>query len=135
VIMIDFFEYHMRTRLMYKIGLARDFANEVVQLGVQRALLVADPGVVQAGLLDRVREGLEGSITVASAFTDVPPDSSVATVEQGAAVARDAGADVLIAVGGGSAIDTAKAMRILLTEGGTLYDYQAQTCLHAHSSP
>lgn len=90
--MIDFFEYHMRTRLMYKIGLAREFANEVSQMGVQRALLVADPGVVQAGLLDRVREGLEGAIDVAGAFTDVPPDSSVATVEQGAAVAREAGA-------------------------------------------
>lgn len=127
--MIDFFEYHMRTRLMYKIGLAREFANEVAQLGVQRALLVADPGVAQAGLLDRVHEGLEGSIDVAGAFTDVPPDSSVSTVEQGAAVARDAGADVLIAVGGGSAIDTAKAMRILLTEGGTLYDYQGANLL------
>ncbi|NWG18975.1 MAG: iron-containing alcohol dehydrogenase [Chloroflexi bacterium] len=128
--MIEFFEFQMRTRLLYKTGLAGELADEVAQLGRSRALLVADPGVVQAGLLDRVRQGLGGAVTVVGTFTDVPSDSSVATVERGAAAVRDSGADLLVAVGGGSALDTAKAMRILLTEGGTLYDYQGANLLN-----
>lgn len=133
--MIDFFEYQMRTRLLFKAGLARELAGEISQLGVQRALIVADAGVAQAGLLDRVRDGLGDTVTVAGIFTDVPSDSSVATVDRGVAAARAAEADVLIAVGGGSAIDTAKAMRILLTEGGALYDYQGANLLNRQLFP
>jgi alcohol dehydrogenase class IV len=53
----------------------------------------------------------------------------VAAVERGAAYAKQCGADLIVAVGGGSPIDTAKAMRILLTEGGRLHDYQGSNVL------
>jgi alcohol dehydrogenase len=62
-------------------------------------------------------------------FTDVPANSSVAVVERGAAYAREQGADLIVAIGGGSPIDTAKAMRILLTEGGALHDYEGYNLL------
>ncbi|HJZ49393.1 MAG TPA: iron-containing alcohol dehydrogenase [Roseiflexaceae bacterium] len=127
--MIDFFEFQLRPRVLYKAGLVDDIGPEIANLGVRRALLVADKGVAHAGLLDRVRAGLEHSISVAGVFAEVPPNSSVAAVEQGAAYARECAADLIVAVGGGSPIDTAKAIRILVNEGGRLYDYEGYNLL------
>ncbi|MEN9935826.1 MAG: hypothetical protein RLZZ387_2405 [Chloroflexota bacterium] len=128
--MIDFFEYQLRTRLLCKSGLVREMGDEIGQLGIRRALIVADPGVVAAGLVDRVAASIRGAAEVAGVFSEVPSDSSVSTVQEGAAMAREVGADALVAVGGGSALDTAKGMRILLTEGATLYDYQGANLLN-----
>jgi alcohol dehydrogenase class IV len=125
----DFFEFSLRPRIMYRAGLAREIANEIQGFGSQRPFIVADRGVAAAGLLDAVRGGLVEHVEVCGVFTDVPANSSVAAVEQGAALARAAGADLLIAIGGGSPIDTAKGMRILLTEGGNLLDHQGYNLL------
>ena len=51
--MIDFFEFQLRPRVLYKSGLVDDIGPEIANLGVQRALIVADAGVASAGLLDR----------------------------------------------------------------------------------
>jgi len=133
--MIDFFEFQLRPRVLYKAGLVDDIGPEIANLGAQRALIVADEGVARAGLLDRVRAGLERSITVAGIFAEAPPNSSVAAVARGADYARECGADLIVAVGGGSPIDTAKAMRILLTEGGRLHDYEGYNLLTRSLTP
>ena len=125
--MIDFFEFQSPTRVLYKAGLVDELGQEVERLGA-RALIVADEGVERAGLLGRVRDGLRG-VEVVGVYSDVPANSSVAVVERGAEYARAQGADLLVAVGGGSPIDTAKAMRILLTEGGSLHDYEGYNLL------
>ena len=101
---------------------------KIGRVGGSRALIVADEGVIRAGLLDRVRDGLHG-VEIAGIFTEVPANSSVAVVERGAAYARQRRADLLVAIGGGSPIDTAKAMRIILTEGGGLHDYEGYNLL------
>lgn len=129
----EFFEFILRPRVMFKPGLVRELSNEVGAMGVQRAFIVADAGVERAGLLTRVTEGL--GIPVCGVYTDVPANSSVAAVERGAALAREAGADLVVAVGGGSPIDTGKALRILLTEGGRLLDYQGYNLLSRPLTP
>jgi len=68
--MIDFFEFQLRPRVLYKAGLVDDIGPEIANLGAQHALIVADEGVARAGLLDRVRAGLERSIHVAGIFTE-----------------------------------------------------------------
>lgn len=128
--MSEFFQFQLRTRVLCKPGLLREVGPDIAQLGAQRAFIVADAGVAAAGLLDLVRDALAGHITIVGVFTDVPPNSSVASVEAGAAQARAVGADLLIGLGGGSPIDTAKAMRILITEGGTLRDHQGYNLLN-----
>src|SRR5262245_11161096 len=105
--MVDFFEFQLRPRVLYRPGIVGDIGHELANLGARRALIVADEGVTRAGLLDRLRAGLAGSVEVAGVFDDVPPNSSVAAVERGADYARDCGADLIVAVGGGSPIDTA----------------------------
>ena len=68
-------------------------------------------------------------------FSDVPPDSGVETVNMAATYGRDHGADCIVSVGGGSVIDTAKAVAILLREGGSLLDYQGFQLLSRRQTP
>jgi alcohol dehydrogenase class IV len=133
--MSDFFEFQLRPRVIYKSGLVGELGHEMSALGARRALLVTDEGVVRSGLLDRVRAGLQQSVEIAGVFADVPPNSSVTFVERGAEYAREQAADILVAIGGGSPIDTAKAMRILLTKGGRLHDYEGYNLLDHPLTP
>jgi alcohol dehydrogenase len=83
--------------------------------------VVTDPGIRAAGLLEPVVRALGDNC--AGVFDEVPQDSDSEIVEKLAAAAREARADSLASLGGGSVIDTAKAAAILLTEGGKLADH------------
>lgn len=91
---------------------------ELKQLGSQRPLIITDPGVREAGLIDLVNESLEskGDFNY-SIFDRVPPDSSPAVVNSAAAMFRQKACDAIVAVGGGSVIDTGKAVNIVISEG------------------
>jgi len=90
---------------------------ELNQLNVQRPLIVTDRGVVEAGLVQVVTSAFAGSgITLGGIYDDVPSDSSSEVVKTVARVYRKNDCDGLIAVGGGSPIDTAKGANILVSE-------------------
>ncbi len=119
------FEFQVRPRILYGPASVREIGFEANKLGGTRAFIVTDKVLRQVGLAQRVANGLDGSgVALVGIFDDVPPNSEVQVVEQGAALAREAGCDLLIALGGGSVMDTAKGMNLLLTEGGNLLDYE-----------
>lgn len=92
---------------------------ELSGLGAGRPLLITDKGVRAAGLLEPVLEACEeGGQEIVTIYDDVPPDSSTHVVKDIAGIYRSEQCDSIIAVGGGSAIDTAKAVNILVSEGG-----------------
>lgn len=92
---------------------------ELSGLASTRPMVITDKGVRAAGLLEPLIEVCEESqLEIATIFDDVPPDSSTAVVAKIAALYRKKKCDSLIAVGGGSSIDTAKAVNILVSEGG-----------------
>ncbi len=92
---------------------------ELSGMAATRPMIVTDKGVRAAGLLDPVIAACEESgLEIVSIYDDVPPDSSTAVVRDIAGVYRSEKCDSIIAVGGGSAIDTAKAVNILVSEGG-----------------
>jgi alcohol dehydrogenase len=124
-----FFEFGLGTRVLYGVGLACECAQEIERLGAQRVLLVTDAGIATAGLLEPIQASLSSAGTHVAIFDQVPANSSVQMVAEGAALAREQEIDLLVAVGGGSPLDTAKCMRILLTHGGDLLDYQGYNVL------
>ncbi len=133
--MQQFFEFSLGARVLYQIGLAAELGQVISNaLPQRRALIVADKGVINAGLLEPIKAGIS-PIEIVGLFDDVPANSSVAKVAEGAAAARDAGADLIIAVGGGSPIDTAKGIRILLTLGGTIPDYEGYNVIDTSLTP
>jgi alcohol dehydrogenase len=133
--MQEFFEFTLGSRVLYKVGLARELGQVVADLGARRAFIVADKGVVGAGVLAPVINGLESHIVVAGIYDSVPANSSLSAVLEAAAAAREAQADILIAVGGGSPIDTAKGMRIVLTLGGSIPEYEGYNVIDRRLMP
>ncbi len=85
-------------------------------LGAQRPMIITDKGVVAAGLVDTVSAAITPGIQMGALTDDVPPDSDLKVVVQLAGVYRESGCDAIIAVGGGSVMDTAKGVNILVSE-------------------
>jgi choline dehydrogenase len=108
------------TRLVHGPGALRRLADVIAELGLRRPMLVTDPGVSAAGLVERAREQLS-SVTV---FDQVRPNPDIALVDHGAEHYRDLGCDGLIALGGGSSIDTAKSIGVVARHGGSILDYE-----------
>ncbi len=93
------------------------------ELQGSRALVVTDPGVRAAGHVERAVQSLAAAGLVVEVFDAVGENPTSADVDRAAAVARRFAADVLIAVGGGSAMDATKGLNFVVTNGGRMEDY------------
>jgi aldehyde dehydrogenase (NAD+) len=109
------------TRLVIGAGRAAAVADEVIRLGGRRVLLVSDRGIEKTSLLAQLKGAL-GSLLTAT-FLDVPQDSSLATVDTATLAGREAGVDAVVSLGGGSVIDSAKAVAACLGAGGKAIDH------------
>lgn len=109
------------SRIQFDFGALRLLPAELTLLGVKRPLLVTDPGVRAAGLVERVLAALEG--THPPVFEETPSNPTEAAAEAALALYRGHGCDGVVALGGGSAIDLAKAVALLATHPGSLGDY------------
>ncbi len=116
-------EMSFPTRIVFGKGAVREVPNHLARLGVKRPLVVADKGVVAAGLLARLTAFLEGAHVGFAVFDDVEPNPTGRTVERGLAVYRESGCDGVVAIGGGSPIDAAKGVRLLATHPLPLAQY------------
>lgn len=112
------------TRMMHGVAAHRRVADEVAALGVTKPLIVTDPGVVKAGILDRIRKVLTEAGISHGVFDQVVPNPSIYTVADAHEVYRREGCDGLIGLGGGSSIDTAKAVGVEATHEGSILDYE-----------
>jgi len=114
-----YFEFFCPVKVIAGHAALEHMPFELGTLGARRPMLITDPGVSKAGLLAIVEAALRGGgIEPGAVFDDVPPDSSLHTVRKAAAIYRESGCDAIVAVGGGSVIDTAKTANILVSEGG-----------------
>jgi alcohol dehydrogenase class IV len=119
-----YFEFSVPTRIVYGPGILAEASQLLAPWGPARALLVTDRVLRDTGLVERVQKALEGgSVEVAAVFDEVPPDSNIATVEACAAAGCAADCKVIIALGGGSVIDTAKVANILMVAGGSVQQH------------
>jgi alcohol dehydrogenase len=85
-------------------------------LGAGRPFIVTDRGVAGAGLLDLVTNAVRGGVEIGAVNDEVPPDSDVKVVNRLAGLFRASGCDCIVAIGGGSVMDTAKGVNILVSE-------------------
>ncbi|MDP9435713.1 MAG: iron-containing alcohol dehydrogenase [Actinomycetota bacterium] len=94
------------------------------RLGAVRPLLVTDGGVLEAGWGVQALQHLSDVGLTPTVWSDVTPNPKDTEVTAGADAYRAAGCDVVVAVGGGSAIDAAKAIAVLVSNGGNIFDYE-----------
>lgn len=121
------FNFLTPTKVIFGLGATEEVRMEIRSMGGEKTLLVTDEGLVRAGLAERVKESL-GDLCV-GVFSEIPQDSGVHVVNTAAKIARSLKVDSLVSLGGGSVIDTAKALAVLLKEGGNLEDYQGMQML------
>ncbi len=112
------------TQMNLDFGAVNDLGQELERLGIERPLLVTDRGVVAAGILDRVRSGLSNRQT-ASVFDGTPANPTETAALLAQEQYRADGCDGLVAIGGGSSMDLAKAVALLATHDGNLTEYMA----------
>ncbi|MCK9362984.1 MAG: iron-containing alcohol dehydrogenase [Syntrophales bacterium] len=113
-----FFTWVNRPRILYAPGVRKEIGFEMSQLGGTRVALFTDRGLVNAGVAEMVISEVKNSVLeLAGVFDGVLQDARIEVINAGAAFYRSVKADCLIAVGGGSVMDTAKAVNIMIGSG------------------
>ncbi len=118
------FNYHQSTKIIFGIGRINELADIVLQYG-KKALLVTTPANIPAlqKQYDKVKDILKGKGVSVAHFDGVIPNPTVESISKGAKMARDFKAEVIIGMGGGSSMDSAKAISVEATHVGTSWDY------------
>jgi alcohol dehydrogenase class IV len=118
--------FQARTRVVFGRDAVQATGRELAALGGTKAFVVTDKGVVNAGLLEPVLAAAAAADITTTVFDTVEPNPSIRTVEVAEAKYREAGCDCLIAVGGGSPMDVAKAIGVVAANGGGISDYEGK---------
>jgi alcohol dehydrogenase class IV len=111
--------------LLVSAGAVRHVADVLAKFGLSRPLVVTDPFMVSSGHVRNCLDPLAEAGLAVSVFSDTVPDPTDTVIEAGVAELNKGDFDCLIGFGGGSPIDTAKAMAILAAGGGKMRDYKA----------
>lgn len=113
----SYYEFHNPVKIISGNKALDNLPSELEMLGAKRPMVITDKGVSGAGLLKIFIDSFASSgMTIGAVFDDVPPDSSSEVVERITSIFRQNRCDSLVALGGGSVIDTAKGVNILVTE-------------------
>lgn len=120
---MPFHEFLLPVRVVFGEGSLGQLGALLPTLAPRTALVVTDPGVAATLSVARVLQQLRGAGVEPALFSAVESNPSVEVVRAGLAAGRQARPDCFIAVGGGSVIDTAKAINLLLAHGGEIEDY------------
>jgi alcohol dehydrogenase len=118
------FDFHLRTRVLFGDGTLSRLGDLARELSFTRTLIVADPGIVATGHVERASAALRASGVPSFVFHDFASNPDTSMVEAGRAAAAANGVDSIVAIGGGSSLDCAKGINFLLTNGGAMRDYQ-----------
>ncbi|MCA9818718.1 MAG: iron-containing alcohol dehydrogenase, partial [Cyanobacteria bacterium HKST-UBA01] len=124
------FIFNCPTRVMFAEHESASIASYAEDMGIIKPLLVSDRGLVENGVLEPVIESLTDSGIPYETFYEVPPDSDIDCVNKAAEFARDKECNSIIAVGGGSVLDTAKVVNLCLNQGSDLLANQGLNILH-----
>lgn len=134
--MLSSFSFHLPTRIEVGKGILSKLADFMKQtVKGKRILIITDPGIQKAGIVEPIlaallKEGYELSI-----FDQVQPNPKDIDCVAGGKMAQEFCADAILAVGGGSVLDSAKMIAVLHTHGGTPQDYEGRGKIHREVTP
>ena len=119
----EFFEFYNPTKVVYEAGVATDLKPELDIIGIKKYFIISDQIIYDLGLVQKVADGLaDTGCEVTGQYLDVKQDARLNDVKTCADQVKASGAEGIISIGGGSVIDTAKAVNILFSEGGDLVE-------------
>lgn len=130
---MDAFTFHLPVEIRFGRGTLAELPIQLERRGWRSLFIISDPGVQKAGLLSRVEELLaESEYRV---FTDVAPNPTEGTVREALKALGSFRPEAIVALGGGSVIDTAKVVSALFTHGGKIWDYQVPETIPGPTLP
>lgn len=107
--------FQTTSRIIRGAGSLSQIAGEITRLNKSKVLIVTDPGVVAAGIVEKLTQALSGTELTYTIYDEIAPDPSLQTAVAAAERVKETAADLIIGIGGGSAIDIAKVAAILVT--------------------
>jgi alcohol dehydrogenase len=110
-------------RIVFGPGSVEALGEEIRRLGGGRVLVVTDPGLKKAGVVDQVTSVLEKAKLEFSVFADVEPDPKIEVALACTAAAKSIGPDTIVGLGGGSSLDIAKVTSVMITNDGPIEKY------------
>ncbi|WP_373000192.1 iron-containing alcohol dehydrogenase [Lutispora sp.] len=124
--MIDSFEFILPTKIRYGAGILKALGEELRDLKARKIMVITDKGLVNAGMLDKVTKIINEESMDYVIYDEIEANPKDYNVEACAEVARLESIDTIVAFGGGSPIDAAKAVAVLARQGGKVRDYQGK---------
>ncbi|HSB78421.1 MAG TPA: iron-containing alcohol dehydrogenase [Candidatus Methylomirabilis sp.] len=115
--------FRVPAQITFGPGAAESVGTEAKRLGGTRAMVVSDPNLQKLGITDRILDSLAAQGVGGTVFTELEFEPSAGSVAPAAAAARDAHSDLVVGLGGGTTLDTAKAVAMLLRNDGLVEDY------------
>lgn len=122
--LLNSFSFELPTKIEYGVGATNRLVDVIKNENFKSLLLVTDEGVVRSGLLKRVADALDADQLKWRVFDRVEPNPKDYNVQEGTEIAGRFGTDCLVAIGGGSPIDCAKAIAVVARQGGAVRDYE-----------
>ena len=129
------FVFELPTRIEYGLGCSKRLATVLNDMQICRVLLVTDPGIQSAGLVTEITQQLDLAGVKWEVFDDVEANPKDTNVHKGAEKAVSLQVDGLIAIGGGSPIDCAKAMAVVATHGRAVRSFEDASTIHSEVLP
>ncbi|MDA8140975.1 MAG: iron-containing alcohol dehydrogenase [Desulfobacteraceae bacterium] len=121
----SFYDFCCRVKTISGINTLEQIPSQLANMKAGRPMIISDKGVAATGLIQVVIQALGDQLQIGEVYDQVPVDSDYRVVDDAAKIYRTKGCDAIIAVGGGSVIDTAKGVNIVASLGGdTLLDYE-----------
>ena len=107
--------FYSPNKVLFGPNTVKSVGNEILQRGARKALIITDPGIVQANLLQPVKASLEAAGVSHAVYDQVKPEPPVACVEDAVEKFKSEKCDLIVGVGGGSSLDVAKAVSLRAT--------------------
>ncbi|MBS4190578.1 iron-containing alcohol dehydrogenase [Bacillus sp. FJAT-49705] len=123
--MTNMHTFELPTRIKHGIGMIKNAGEEIKKLGVSKVMLVTDAGIYSAGMTKSVEQSLKEAGLEVILFTKVEANPPVRIVNEGTKLYHENQCDGLVAVGGGSSMDTAKGIGVEVSHGGSVLEYEA----------
>jgi alcohol dehydrogenase len=111
------------TRIQFGVGSISSLGRTVLDFKGSNVFLVIDPSLIKAGIVSQITAPLEAAAIPYTLYDNIDPEPGLKLADKGYKIAKAKGCDCVIGAGGGSAMDVAKAVAILLTNGGKAADY------------
>lgn len=120
---MDNFQFFLSTRVDFGVNRINALSDYCKQFGSKKVMIVTDSNLLKIGLLEPIKKQLDESGINYYVFSEVEPNPVVRIIDKGATLCKEQACDLIVAIGGGSSIDTAKGIAVIAVNDGSCYDY------------